>query len=296
MITAGVARAVRLALGMLLVPLLCLVGVAVAPSAGATNTPPTADPGLIGTWTNMEAAPTGLAQVTIASDGAGGLLVDQFGACTPTLCEIGEVPAVIYAPAGSTNPGPAFETNQDEGFERRVTFGQLSGHGSGRRLTLNEYHLFTDASGRHNFIHTERFVPGGSVTATVTGTPVGDYPGGDQAHAANALVGTWHNTDALASGILELDISRAGDGTLLVHQFGVCHPDPCDNGTAPGISIAQRINSTSASQYIAAYDFGFAREIDTASLTSHTLRVVEHIEFTDGSARPNIINVETFTR
>ena len=274
---------------------LVVVGIAAAQPAGATATPPTADPAFLGTWVNANATSPNVVNVTVTSDGAGGLLVDAFGYCQPTLCEAGQVPATIYAPAGSTSSGRTFETNQDEGFKRLVLFGQLTA-GSHPRLNLQEFSAFTDASGRHNYTETEHFVKTSDLAVGLVGTPATDYPGGDQPTPARGLVGTWTNTSATALGVAEFDITRAGDGTLLVHEFGVCHPVWCDNGTVPGITYGRTVGSATGSKVLVAYEYSFAREIDELSLSRHTLKAVEHIEFTDGSGRPNIVNVETFTR
>jgi hypothetical protein len=278
------------------VPLLCVAGLAAAQPAGATATPPTADPALIGTWLNIDAATSDIKEVVVTSDGSGGLLVDAFGACTPELCELGQVPAVIYAPPGSTSPGQTFATNEDRGYEHVALLGQLGVRRHAPTLSLSEYHTFTDGSGRKNFVSGEQFSLASPLGVGAAGTAATDYPGGDQPHPRSSLIGTWHNTDAAADGILELDISRAADGTLLVHELGVCHPDPCDNGTVAAIAFGSPAGSTSATRFLAPFEYPFQRELDAAAVRGHILHVTEYFEFTDGSGRPNITQTETFTQ
>ena len=278
---------------LVVVPVLCVVGLASASPAGATPTPPTADPALVGTWTNVNTSSPNLDHITITSDGAGGLLVEAFGHCTP-LCDVGQVSATIYAPPGSTDPGRSFATNQDDGFKRLVLLGQLtSGHHP--KLNVDEFSVFTDGSGRRNYSMTERFVKSADQPTGAAGTPVTDYVAGDQPHPASSLVGTWTNTSADSQGILELDITRAADGTLLVHELGACHPDPCDNGTVPAIAYGRLPDSANASRCLAAFDFPFLRELDAPGHGPHAqgrrvLRVHRRL------GRPNYTQVETFTR
>jgi len=279
-----------------MVPMLCVAGLAMAGPAGATTSPPTADPGFIGTWQNVDSSTLDLAQVVITSDGAGGLLVDVFGECHPDLCEYGQAAATIYAPPGSTAPGRSFQVVEDSGFEHVVLQGQLSGGPHSPRLTIDQFHDFTDGSGRPNFVSSNRFAPAAPGSTTTAATLATDYPAGDSLRPLNGFVGDWHNTAADPQGILELDITRAGDGSLLVHEFGACTPTPCDNGTASSISFGGNPLAHNGSKVLVPFEYSFQRELDTMSLSGHTLKVVERFEFTDGSGRPNIINTETFTR
>ena len=102
------------------------------------------------------------------------MLVDAFGACVPTLCEWGLVPAIVYGPNVSAKTGAAFQT--DQGFvnpnsvpgkssewSRTQLIGQLNVSVDLPRLSrpvlvVRELTAFEDGSGRANYTVVESFV------------------------------------------------------------------------------------------------------------------------------------------
>src|SRR5690242_12904790 len=116
---------------------------AAAPGALASATPPNADPHLVGTWVNTNSATPNLKQIVISpSRSVGGISVDMFGACVPSLCEWGRAAATIYGPNVSATTGQSFQVNLNQGFARRVDFGQLQVSPTGAlTLTVREHNM-----------------------------------------------------------------------------------------------------------------------------------------------------------
>jgi hypothetical protein len=274
-------------------------GVAAAPSGAlASATPPNADGRLIGTWVNTNGSSPSVKQIVIApSRSAGGITVDMFGSCTPSLCEWGRAPATVYGPNVSATIGKSFQIDIDQGFARRVDYGILKFSPAGApTLYVREHNMYTDSSGRHDWVATETFVPGEAAGTSVDATPASDFPAGLQVTPNPALVGTWKNVNASTNSIRRLIVGTASDGSLLVHEFGACSPTSCDNGTVAAISYGKNISSSTGSAFLAPYEFGFARQQLVASYSPATgqLQVTEYTEFQDGSGRSNYRHTEQF--
>src|SRR5205814_2276785 len=91
-----------------------LAGLAVglaAPAAQASPVPPKAASIMFGTWVNTNPSSNSVKQVVVTPTEIGNVTVDAFGACSPTYCEWGKVPAIVYGPSVSATSGAAFQTN-----------------------------------------------------------------------------------------------------------------------------------------------------------------------------------------
>jgi hypothetical protein len=278
------------------------LGAAVLPasSALASPTPPNADARLVGTWVNTNAATRNVKQIVIApSRSAGGVTVDMFGACSPSLCEWGRAPATIYGSSVSAVTGTAFQVDINQGFARRVDFGQLKAAATGAlKLTVREHNMYTDGSGRHDWVQTETFVPAGAAATSLDATPASDYPAGLQVAPNAALTGTWKNVNAATNSIPQLIVSTDASGALLVHEFGACSPSMCDNGTVGAISYGKDTTSTTGNAFLAPYTFGFKNQqlVATYQPAIGVLTVSEYSEFLDGSGRSNYVKTEKFKK
>ena len=62
---------------------------------------------LIGTWNACDGATRNLVRVVITAKGTG-IVVQAFGACTPTPCDWGKVPGLAYAADVSSSAAVAF--------------------------------------------------------------------------------------------------------------------------------------------------------------------------------------------
>lgn len=295
--TTGRRRAVALALTVAAVG----AGAAALPTGAlASSGHPNADSRLVGTWVNANSASRNVKQIVIApSRDAGGITVDMFGSCSPTLCEWGRAPAIVYGPNVSSTTGKSFQVDINQGFARRVDFGKLTVSATGaEKLTVREHNMYTDGSGRHDWVATETFVPAGSAATSSDATTATDYPAGLQVAPNPALTGTWNNVNPGTNSITHLVISNAADGSLLVHQFGKCSPSDCDNGTVGAISYGKDISSTTGNSFLAPYTFGFAdmQLVATYSPSTHILTVVEYTQFLDASGRSNYTVTERFAQ
>jgi hypothetical protein len=278
--------------------------VGVAAPAQASPVPPKANPALLGTWVNTNASTRSVKQVVIGPGRVGNVTVDAFGACVPTLCEWGVVPATVYGPTVSSLSGTTFQSNQrflsnGKEWSRTTLLGSLAKTRLGLRLTLRELTVFEDGSGRRNYNVTETFAKSDGQKPTHAGNSVAGYVRGAPPALVAGALGTWKNvspTGALAA------VKITGTTTApVVDAFGRCSPTACDWGRVRGITYGASISSTTGATLLAPYTFAFknaqlvisyARGIDRVE----RLTIAEYNEFTDGSGRSNYAMSETFVR
>ena len=225
----------------------------------------------------------------------GGIDVDAFGACIPSLCEFGRAPAVIYGTSIGALTGDRFQVNIDAGFARWVLLGQLK---AGPTLVITGYTAITDGSGRKNLTFKNTFKPVAAASSTIAATPVTDYVAGNQPRPVAGLLGVWTNTDPSTGYIARLEVSTAADGSLRVHELGACGGGTCENGTVPGVTYGASTTSRTASKFIASFNFGYSLHQVVASYSSHTgvLTVASYTQYVDASGRSNVEITDTFQR
>ena len=266
-----------------------------AGTASAAPTPPVASSALVGTWVNTNASTKSVKQIVIQPYRTGAVLVDAFGACSPTPCEWGRVLANIYAPSVSSTTGAAFQSDQrflsgKSEWSRTQLFGGVSKTPVGLRLVVREFTVFEDGSGRHNYTVTETFALGKGVPVTKTGSAVSTYVVGAPPALNSGVFGTWIPSGA--SSNLAKVVIGGSPAVPTVHAYGVCTPTPCDWGTVRGITYGTTISTVRGTTQLAPYVFSFKK---TQLLLKYTITPddVEHLtvamynEFTDGSGRSN---------
>lgn len=295
----GIFNTARRGARLAIVGLVVTSGVAIAQPASAAG-PPAPDSGLIGTWTiDGAVGPIGLAKLVIASDGAGGIKVDTFGKCgAPPLCEYGSVPALVFGPTANSLKGQFFETNQVFAAYNKVLLGHLTATAAGPRITVQRYIAWTDHSRRNSSLgYTFKPVSVSTAGVTKAGTATTAFPAAFQAMPTDSLIGVWHNTSTTIKAVAELDITRAGDGSLVIHAFGACTPTLCDIGSFPGITYGPNSLSATGARFLAPHDAGFKRELYAGKvLPGGNLSVDYYSEFTDSSGRSNYSLTETFAK
>lgn len=108
--------------------------------------------GLVGTWKNCDPATRGLVRIDIAA-GAKGTTLHAFGACHPTPCDWGTMPAFTYAANVSAKPAIALTANYKFGFKETILTGTLNlGY-----LIVESFNHFTDGSGRTDYYSKDYF-------------------------------------------------------------------------------------------------------------------------------------------
>jgi hypothetical protein len=275
-----------------------------AAPAQASPVPPTASAALLGTWVNTNASTRSVVQVVVAPTRIGSLTVDAFGACVPTLCEWGVVPANIYGANVSSTTGASFQSNQrflsaGREWSRITLLGTVARTTLGLRLTLRELTIFEDGSGRKNYNVTESFVRKDGTKATHAGNPVSNYLRGAPPALVAGALGTWKNVSA--TGGLTI-VKIAGTTAFpVVQAFGRCSPTACDWGRVRGIAYGASISSSTGATLLAPYVFSFKKAqlfiTYTRTITKvERLSISEYNEFTDGSGRSNYLMKETFVR
>jgi hypothetical protein len=290
------------ALGLLTAAALT-VGLA-APAANASPVPPNASTALLGTWVNTNPSSNSVKQVVITPSRIGNVIVDAFGACVPSFCEWGKVPAIVYGTNVSSTTGAIFQTNQKflsntTEWSRTTLLGQVVRTDAGLQLNLRELTVFEDGSARKNYEVDETFKRGDGQAPAIVGHSVATYRLGDRPALNAGALGVWVNPSA-TGGLAKLVFGGTAAAPV-VHAFGQCTPTPCDWGLARGITYGTSISSTVGNTVLAPYAFGF-KKTQLVITYNHPLKgadsltVTSYNEFTDGSGRSNYAKTEVLTR
>lgn len=275
-----------------------------ATAAFASPVPPVAQASLVGTWVNTNAATRSVKQIDIVARRGGNIAVDAFGACTPTACQWGLVPANVYGPNVSSTSGAAFQTDQAF-FSGKTEWSRTQLQGSvrrtavGLRLTVRELTAFEDGSGRHNYTVTETFKPGRGPQPSTTGISAAGYPLGDSPLLIAGALGTWVNPTP--NGGLVKVVVGGTQSSPSVEGFGQCSPSACDFGTVSAAAYGSSVSAPVGATALASYSFGFKNEqlVLRYWLTGagdERLTVTTYNEFTDGSGRSNYTTTATLVR
>jgi hypothetical protein len=289
--------------GVLGLAVLSAVTVLAVP-ASASPVPPVASSALVGTWVNTNTATKSVKQIVVQPAKGGSVLVDAFGACTPTLCEWGRVPAIVYGPNVSSTAGTSFQSNQrflsgGKEWSRTELFGTVTRTKAGLRLTVREFTTFSDSSSRKNYTVTEVFALGRPGTVTKSGSAVTTYVLGHRPVMNAGMLGTWVPSGA-SSNLAKVVIGGPA-ASPVVHAFGACTPTPCDMGSVRGITYGATISTLRGTSAIAPYTFSFKKtqlllKYTISSTDVETLTVVAYNEFTDGSGRSNYVVTQNLVR
>ena len=270
-----------------------LLTLPLAQAATATPVPPLPSAALAGTWVNTNHATRHIADLVVSTTDRG-ITVDGFGACSPLPCEWGRIAGTVFGPDVSAATGTAFAAQWNFGFERIVLLAVYSAQKKVPTLTVREFTTFTDDGDRSNYTADETFIKGRPVKVTTTGTAAHDYPLGHPVTPAASLPAVWINT-AASGNVRAVILTRAG-ALLEVHAYGFCSPDPCNWGTATGITFGSGVTATTGGTFLAPYAFGFADKLLDGSVNAKGTRLTVRTwtEFTDHSGRSNYETTETF--
>ena len=105
----------------------------------------TAQP-ILGTWVNCDHQTRGLVRLMITAAG-NEVMIHAFGACTPTPCDWGAVPGIIYADNVTATPAVAFTAVFNFTFKHTT----IVGHLLNGALVVETFDHFTDRSGRADY-------------------------------------------------------------------------------------------------------------------------------------------------
>ena len=113
---------------------------------------------LVGTWKNISPATANTIQVNITSD-ATGFKVRTFGACTPTPCDHGTVPALRYSKTVTSAIVHGLSAQYNAGFATRiVTAKRVYDIDGGAFLELETRTRFAAGDTRQDYMKTELFI------------------------------------------------------------------------------------------------------------------------------------------
>jgi len=101
---------------------------------------------LVGTWVNVDHQTRGMVRLVIAASG-NEITLHGFGACSPTPCDWGIVPGLVYANGVTGTAAIAFAGMYTFGFKQTTISGRLF-NGA---LLVQTFDHFTDKSGRSDY-------------------------------------------------------------------------------------------------------------------------------------------------
>jgi hypothetical protein len=101
---------------------------------------------ILGTWLNVDKDTRGIPRLEVMASGAA-LSVHVFGACTPTPCNWGVVPAKAFADNVCSNQAVGFFAEYKFNFKQTLIVGRLE-FGA---LFVETFDHFTDGSGRADY-------------------------------------------------------------------------------------------------------------------------------------------------
>ncbi len=113
---------------------------------------------LVGTWKNVNAATGGIVQVIITND-ITGFKVHTYGACVPTLCDHGAVPAFRFSKTPSSTIAHGLSAEYNSGFSvRNVTAQRVYDVDGSNFLELESRTRFAAGDTRQDYMRTELFI------------------------------------------------------------------------------------------------------------------------------------------
>jgi hypothetical protein len=112
------------------------------------------DTALLGTFT-PKVSNGGLAKLVL-TDASGVIQVHGYGTCSPTFCDWGTVPGVVYGANVSDPNGRTFTAAFNFGFSTEILTGTLNLNG--KLMTINEYTEFAPGDGRDNYHQSNTLV------------------------------------------------------------------------------------------------------------------------------------------
>lgn len=125
-----------------------------APAAMAQ--PPASLANLTGTWVNVNPATGGIVKIAITS--AGGLKIHTYGACSPTPCDHGAIPASPYSKSVSSGVAYGLSGQYNFGFSTMlVTAQRVYQYDGGNFLELETRTRFAAGDTRYDYVRTELF-------------------------------------------------------------------------------------------------------------------------------------------
>jgi len=283
---------------------LVMAATAFAAPASASPVPPVASTSLTGTWVNTNSSTNSVKQIVVQAGKGGNVLVDAFGACTPSLCEWGRVTGIVYGAGVSSTTGTSFQSNQrfisgGKEWSRTQLYGNVTRTVAGPRLTVREYTAFLDGSGRKNYTRTEVFKLGHAAAVTKSGNAVTTYVLGNRPALNGGAFGTWVPS---GSGNNLAKVVIGGTPTSpAVHAYGACSPTPCDMGAVRLITYGATISTLRGTSGIAPYTFSFKKtqlllKYTISANDVETLTVSAYNEFTDNSGRSNYVVTQKLVR
>ena len=138
-----------------------LVGVALAMLLGAgpaLAVQPANVANLVGSWNNVNAATGGIVKVVITND-ATGFKVHTYGACSPTPCDHGIIPALRFSKTVSSTLAHGLNAQYNFGFSTMgVTAQRVYDIDGGNFQELESRTRFAAGDTRQDYMRTELFI------------------------------------------------------------------------------------------------------------------------------------------
>ena len=112
---------------------------------------------LVGTWVNVNPATGGIVKIVVTNNRLG-FRINTFGACSPTPCNHGFIPALRFSKSVSSTVAQGLRGQYNFGFSTMLVTGQrvydLDG---GNFLKLESFTKFAAGDTRNDYTRTELF-------------------------------------------------------------------------------------------------------------------------------------------
>lgn len=113
--------------------------------------------GLVGTWVNVNPATGGAVKIIITNDAAG-FRIHTYGACSPTPCDHGAIPALRFSNSVGSSTADGFSGQYNFGFSTVLVTGQRNYEFDGiTALELDTRTRFAAGDTRRDYMRTELF-------------------------------------------------------------------------------------------------------------------------------------------
>ena len=134
-----------------------MLAMALAGSESALAVQPSGVTNLVGTWVNVNPTTGGIVKVIITND-LFGFRIHTYGACSPTPCDHGAIPALRYSKSVSSTTAYGVSGQYNFGFSTMLVTAQRSYEfDGGTFLELDARTKFAAGDTRNDYMRTELF-------------------------------------------------------------------------------------------------------------------------------------------
>jgi hypothetical protein len=153
----------------------------------------------IGTWINTNPNANGMIKFVITRNLLSGYKFQGFGKCSPTSCNWGVVPLVLYSNSVSSLNDIAGTAKYQFSFLNTLVTLRIV---NSTYIVANDYNQFTDGSGRHNYLEENMVFKKVRISTQIKLSP---RNGSEFTHYPRTTTLKWSSVSSAASYTVEID-------------------------------------------------------------------------------------------